>query len=58
LSHLVLVKKTINELFYWRFEENCQFEITQKMLALTGQISNFFSSDLQELAKVANHFKI
>jgi uncharacterized membrane protein YwzB len=27
-------------------------------VALTGQISNFFLSDLKEVAKVANHFKI
>jgi uncharacterized membrane protein YwzB len=27
-------------------------------VALTGQISNFFLSDLQELGKVANYFKI
>jgi site-specific DNA recombinase len=28
------------------------------LVAVTGQISNFFLSDLQELAKVANYFKV
>jgi hypothetical protein len=28
------------------------------MVAVTGQVSNFFLADLQELAKVANYFKI
>jgi len=42
----------------YAFAQNLHESSSVKNLALTGQISNFFLGDLQEIAKVANYFKI